>query len=383
MNNFNFWNPTKIFFGKGAIKEITRKLDKTNKILLTFGGGSVKNNGVYDDVTKTLEDYETYEFWGIESNPDVGTLRKCVDFAREKNIDFIIAVGGGSVIDGSKLISCAIRDSRDCWDIVLKGKAENISHVPLAAVLTLPATGSEMNRGAVISNHETKEKFSFTANYPVFSVLDPSYTYSLPQYQLACGIIDSFVHVFEQYMTYTKENPLMDRWSEGILLTLIENAHDIISKKDDYQSRANFMLSATMALNGFVAMGVAQDWATHRIGHEITALTGLTHGHTLAIVYPALMKELKNGHKKAKFIQYAERIWSIGKETSDEEKIDIAIQRTVNFFESLGITTTFRTSGIEEGIKKEIVDRFKSRGTKLGENMDIDFHIVEKILKHC
>lgn len=383
MNNFNFWNPTKLFFGKGSIANITKEIDKSNKILLTFGGGSVKQNGVYDDIINTLKGYEIYEFWGIESNPKVETLRKCIDLAREKNITFIIAVGGGSVIDGSKLIACAIKDNRDCWDIVLKGKDKDIPAIPLATVLTLPATGSEMNSGAVISNLTTKEKFSFSANYPVFSVLDPTYTFSLPKYQLACGIVDSFIHVLEQYMTYANQNPLMDRWAEGVLLTLIENAQDIINKKDDYSSRANFMLSATMALNGFISMGVAQDWATHRIGHEITALTQLTHGHTLAIVYPALMKELRNGNKKEKLIQYAERIWDINKDLDDETKIDISIEKTILFFESLGITTTFKSSDIDESVKTEIVSRFKIRGTRLGENMDIDFETVEKILRHC
>lgn len=383
MNNFNFWNPTKLFFGKGSIANITKEIDKSNKILLTFGGGSVKQNGVYDDIINTLKGYEVYEFWGIESNPKVETLRKCIDLARENNITFIIAVGGGSVIDGSKLIACAIKDNRDCWDIVLKGKDKDIQAIPLATVLTLPATGSEMNSGAVISNMTTKEKFSFSANYPVFSVLDPTYTFSLPKYQLACGIVDSFIHVLEQYMTYANQNPLMDRWAEGVLLTLIDNAQDIINKKDDYSSRANFMLSATMALNGFISMGVAQDWATHRIGHEITALTQLTHGHTLAIVYPALMKELRNGNKKEKLIQYAERIWDINKDLDDETKIDISIEKTILFFENLGITTTFKSSDIDESVKTEIVSRFKVRGTRLGENMDIDFETVERILRHC
>lgn len=382
MNNFIFENPTKLFFGKGAIKNITTELDKSKNILLTFGGGSVKKNGIYNDIKEALDGYNIYEFWGIESNPSIETLSKCITFAKENKIDFIIAVGGGSVIDGSKLIACAINDNRDPWDIVLKGKDKNISHIPLATVLTIPATGSEMNRGAVISNYTTKEKYSFTANHPVFSILDPSYTFSLPKYQLACGIIDAFIHVLEQYMTYTNQSPLMDRWAEGILLTLKENANQVLNETD-YDSRANFMLSATMALNGFISMGVSQDWATHRIGHELTALSGLTHGHSLAIVYPALMKELKNGTKRQKFIQYAERVWDIKGDINDDKKIDLSIEKTISFFEMLGISTSFKTSNIDESIKTEIVKRFKTRGSKLGENLDIDSEVVEKILKNC
>lgn len=286
MNNFTFRNPTKLVFGKDSILELPKLLPSDAKILLTFGGGSVKRNGVYEAVISQLSGFQTVEFWGIEPNPKVETLRKAIALGKQEGVTFVLAVGGGSVLDASKLIVNAIPSERDAWDLVLHGADRSVQTLPLGTVLTIPATGSEMNRGAVISSEATHEKFGFYNEYPLFSILDPSYTYSLPDYQIACGIADSFIHVVEQYLTRVGESPLMDRWAEGILLTLIEEADKIKAQPADYDARATFMLSATMALNGFISMGVTQDWATHRIGHEITALTGLTHGHTLVIVLP-------------------------------------------------------------------------------------------------
>lgn len=291
MYNFSFQNPTKLIMGRGMIATLAEEIPAGKKVMITFGGGSVKRNGVYDQVVAALKGFDTVEFWGIEPNPTVETLRKAIALGKEEKVDFLLAVGGGSVIDGTKLISAGLLYDGDAWDLVVKGSASQT--VPLATVLTLPATGSEMNNGAVISRTETKEKYAFYANYPVFSILDPEVTFSLPDKQIACGIADTFVHVLEQYLTKTGVSRIMDRWAESLLQTLVEIAPLIRENKQNYDVMADFMMAATMGLNGFIAMGVPQDWATHMIGHEITALTGLTHGHTLAMVMPGTMDVLR------------------------------------------------------------------------------------------
>lgn len=382
MNNFKFQNPTKILFGKGMIKELRKEIPLNEKILLTFGKGSVKQNGIYKNLCDTLEGYNIVEFWGIESNPTVDTIRKVINFARKEEVTFVLAVGGGSVIDASKLVVVAAKDKRDPWDIVCNGIDRSIKPLKLGTIITLPATGSEMNRSAVISNLATKEKYGFMSYYPIFSIIDPTYTYSLNNYQLACGIVDTFIHVMEQYLTVCNESPLMDRWAEGILLTLIEQSTKIILEKEDYDSRSTFMICSTMALNGFISMGVSQDWTTHSIGHEITALTGLAHGHTLSIIYPAMMRVLMNKNKKDKLLQYASRIWGLST-GNEQDRINKAIENTEDFFNKLGLTTRFANTGISQNIKELIVDRFKIRGTVLGENQDIDYTVIENILKEC
>lgn len=378
MENFSFQNPVKLIMGRGMIAQLAHEIPRDKRIMITFGGGSVKKNGVYDQVKAALKEHYTIEFWGIESNPCIETLRKAIEYGKENKVDFLLAVGGGSVIDGTKLISAGLLYDGDAWDLVLSGKPA-IRTVPLATVLTLPATGSEMNAGAVISRHETKEKYPFYANYPLFSILDPEVTFSLPDYQIACGIADTFVHVMEQYLTTPGQSRLMDRWAEGILQTLVEIAPKIKKNKHDYQLMSDFMLSATMALNGFIAMGVSQDWATHMIGHELTALHGLTHGHTLAIILPATMQVLREA-KGDKLIQYGERIWNITTGTR-EERIDKAIRCTEDFFRSLGLTTRLHEENIGEDTIDEIERRFNERGVKYGENGNVTGTVARKILE--
>ena len=378
MDNFIFQNPVKLIMGKGMIARLTKEIPPQSKILLTFGGGSVKKNGVYQQVVNALVGFECHEFWGIESNPKVETLRKAVALGKEKKVDFIVAVGGGSVIDGSKLISAAILSDKDAWELVLEGK-KVLDTVPLGTVLTLPATGSEMNNGAVISNQKTKEKYGFYSNFPKFSILDPEVTFTLPAYQVACGLSDTFVHVMEQYMTTPRQSRIMDRWAEGILLTLIEIAPQIKANPKDYQLMADFMLSATMGLNGFVSMGVSQDWATHMIGHEVTALTGLTHGHTLAMILPATLRTLKD-QKEDKLVQYAERVWGINK-GSIHERIEQAIVNTEEFFRSLGLTTRLSEENIGEDVIIEIKKRFNERNVAYGENENVTSDVAYQILK--
>ena len=308
MNNFIYHNPTKLVFGKGQIARLPKLIPAGKRIMLTFGGGSVKRNGVYDQVVAALEGRDLVEFWGIEANPSVETLREAIALGKERKVDFLLAVGGGSVIDGTKLIAAGLLYDGDAWDIVLKGQAGKT--VPLATVLTMSATGSEMNSGAVISRYETKEKYAFYGDYPVFSILDPETLYSLPKRQVACGLADTFVHVLEQYMTTPHQSRLMDRWAEGILHTVVEIAPKALADERDYDTMSEYMLSATLALNDMIRMGVTQDWATHMIGHELTALHGLTHGATLAIVINGTLRVLR-GQKRGKLLQYGERIWGI------------------------------------------------------------------------
>lgn len=377
MNNFIFQNPTKLIFGKGQIARLSKELPKDRKILVTFGGGSVKKNGVYEQVTAALEGFDYQEFWGIEPNPKVETLRKAVEICKRDGVDFLLAVGGGSVLDGTKLIAAAAVVDTDAWELVCNPKLYG-GTLPFASVMTLPATGSEMNRGAVISNTATGEKYAFYNTYPQFSILDPQTTFSLPPYQVACGLADTFVHVMEQYLTTTDIAPLMDRWAEGVLQTIIEVAPKVRADQTDYDAMATYMLSATMGLNGFIAMGVPQDWATHMIGHEITALTALTHGHSLVVVLPAVMDVMRE-QKGDKILQYGQRVWGIT-EGSYDERIDKTIAATEEFFRSLGLQTRLSELNIGKEVAEQIVLRFKERGTLLGENSNIDYLTVEKIL---
>jgi len=380
MYNFKFQNPTKLIFGKGMIAELAKEIPLDRNILITFGGGSVRNNGVYDQVKKALANHRTEEFWGIEPNPKYETLMQAVKLGREKKIDFILAVGGGSVVDGSKFIAAAIPyEGDEPWDLVSK-HVRVTTTVPLATVITLPATGSEMNCGAVISRKSTMEKLvlSTPLNFPKFSILDPEVTFSLPRTQIAAGLIDTFIHTMEQYLTFPVDAKLMDRWAEGILQTVIETAPRAMDVRPDYDTMANYMLTATMALNDFIAMGVPQDWATHMIGHEITAFTEITHGYTLAIVFPQLLRVMKD-EKRDKILQYGARVWGITVGSVDE-RIDAIIDRTEMFFRSLGVKTKLSDYGVCEDIIAKIVTRFELRGTVLGENKTITPEKVEKIL---
>lgn len=379
MKNFVFQNPTKLVFGKGQIARLAKLIPADARVMITFGGGSVKRNGVYAQVKNAMEGIEHCEFWGIEPNPSVETLRKAVAQGKEFGANFLLAVGGGSVIDGTKLISAAMCYEGDAWELVEKGYYGTT--IPLGTVLTLPATGSEMNSGAVISRHETNEKRPFYSRHPRFSILDPEATFTLPRHQIACGIADTFVHVMEQYLTKAGESRVMDRWAEGILQTLIEIAPKVLADSTDYDTMADFMLSATMGLNGFIAMGVDEDWATHMIGHELTALHSLTHGATLAIVFCGTMRVLRE-QKHDKILQYGARIWGIS-EGNEESRIDAAIARTEEFFASLGLSTRLSQEGIGEDTIAEIERRFNSIDAHYGECQNVDGAMARRILEAC
>ena len=380
MYNFEYKNPVKIIFGKNTISKVANEVPKNAKIMLTYGGGSIKKNGVYNQVMDALKGAEILEFGGIEVNPHYETCMKAVEIAKKENIDFLLSVGGGSVLDATKFIAAAaLYTNGDPWDILVKGgKVENA--IPIGAVLTLPATGSEMNGNSVITRISTLEKMAFSSLkvMPQFSILDPECVFTLPDKQVANGIVDAFIHVMEQYLTFDVNSPLQDRFAESILTTLIEEGPKVLENRNDYDAAANFMWSATMALNGLIGVGVPQDWATHGIGHELTAFHGIDHARTLAIVLPGVMN-IKRESKKEKIIQYGKRIWGIT-EGTDDEKIDAAISKTVAFFESVGLPTTLPDYNVPEESVTKIVARFKKRFYKLGEKSDIGYQEIEQIL---
>lgn len=385
MNNFDFYNPTRIFFGKNRLDVLDKQIPTTAKVLITFGGGSAKKSGLIERVKATLGQRKIFEFGGIEPNPHYETLMKAAEVVRNEKIDFILAVGGGSVLDGTKFICLASHYKGDASKLLKFGFARITSKVvenvvPFGAVLTLPATGSEMNDGAVISYDKGKYPVMSEMTFPKFSILDPEVTYTLPKIQVANGIVDAFVHTVEQYITFPADAKIQDHMAEGILQTLIEIGQTTINEPENYDARANLVWSATMALNGIIGVGVPQDWATHMIGHELTALFGIDHGQTLAIVYPALL-DVRRDKKRAKILQYAERVWNITS-GSDDEKIDSAIQKTRGFFESLGIKTKLSEHGVTADKIPLVINQLKEHGlTALSETRDLSLSESQKILE--
>ena len=387
MNNFIFHNPTTILFGKDQLNGIEKLIPANAKVLITYGGGSAKRSGLIEKVKVVLGNRKVVEFAGIEPNPHYETLMKAVEVIHNEEIDFLLAVGGGSVIDGTKFISLASFFKGDAADLLKYGFApitsDIVEHVlPIGVVLTLPATGSEMNNGAVISYEHGKYPVMSDMVYPKFSVLDPVYTFTLPAVQVANGVVDAFVHTGEQYITFPVDARVQDRMAEGIMQTLIEIGATTVAEPENYNARANHVWAATMALNGIIAVGVPQDWATHMIGHELTAAFGIDHGQTLAIVYPALLAEMKE-QKSAKLLQYAERVWNITT-GSDDDKIDLAIAKTREFFESLGIKTRLSEYGVKAGQIADIVNQLKVHGmTALSESGKITLEVSRKILERA
>ena len=383
MNNFEFKNPTKIIFGKNTIEKLESEIPSDAKVLLLYGGGSIKKNGIYEQVKKALSKIEVIEFGGIPANPEYAVLMEALQVIKDENITYLLAVGGGSVIDGTKFLSAAaVYDGDTPWDILTK-TIKTQKGMPFGTVLTLPATGSEMNSGAVITRAETKEKLAMGGPglFPEFSILDPQVISSIPERQLANGITDAFTHVLEQYMTYPIGASLQDRFAESILQTLIEVAPKVLKDPTDYKPAADFMWSCTMALNGLIQKGVPGDWAVHMMGHELTALFGIDHARTLAVIAPSHYKYNFEA-KKEKLAQYGERVWNIT-EGSIDDKAYAAIERTEAFFHELGIDTKLSDYTKEyEGTAEEISKRFTDRGWKgLGEHQDLSPDKVEKIVK--
>ncbi len=383
MQNFQFYNPVQILFGKGQIAQIAQEIPSDAKVLMAYGGGSIKHNGVYEQVMQALSGHTVLEFGGIEPNPRLETLMKAVELARSEGVTFLLAVGGGSVMDGTKFIAAAVPFEGDLWDILAKHSPIDRA-LPLGTVVTLPATGSEMNSFFVVTKGSTQEKRASRSHqvFPKFSVLDPETTFSLPIRQISNGIVDAFTHTVEQYLTYPVNAPLQDRMAEAILQTLIEEGPKTLAAPQDYDARANVMWCASMALNGLIGAGVPQDWATHNIGHELTALYGLDHAQTLAIVLPSLLN-IKRENKQEKLLQYAERIWKITEGTPDE-RITTAIEKTVHFFESVGVPTQLSAYGIGQEAISAISVKLERQGTvAFGEKQDITAVTVKEILALC
>ena len=383
MNNFEFKNPTKIIFGKDQIKALSKELSKSEKILLLYGGGSIKKNGVYEQVQAALEGFEVEEFGGIPANPEYAILMKALKVIKEKNITFLLAVGGGSVVDGTKFLSsAALYEGNQPWDILVN-RTPTAKGMPFGAILTLSGTGTEMNSVAVITRLETKDKLAMFGPglFPVFSILDPQVMSSAPYHQIANGLADAFSHVLEQYMTYSVGASLQDRLAESIFLTLIEVAPTMLKNPSNYHASENFMWSCTLALNGLLSCGVPTDWAIHMMGHELTVLYGIDHARTLAIIAEShYTYNLET--KKDKLAQYAERVWQVTN-GSKEEKALIGIQKTTAFFQSLGIKTKLSEYTDQyEGTAEKISARFTQRGMLgLGEYGKLTPNDVEKIVR--
>lgn len=378
MENFTYVNPVKIIFGKDTIKNISAEIPQGSKILITYGGGSIKKNGVYDQVIKALEGFEYHEFSGIEPNPHYETCMKAVALIKEKGIDYVLAVGGGSVIDATKFIVAAVYFTEgDPWKILSEG-SDIEKALPFGTILTLPATGSEMNSGAVITHAQTEEKRAFDSpyTYPQFSVLDPTVTYTLPLRQIGNGVVDTFVHVIEQYLTYNEGDSLLqDSMAEAILKTLVIEGPKVFKEPDNYDVRANLMWASTWGLNGWIGRGVPQDWATHMIGHEITAFYGLDHGQTLAVVLPGIMTVLKE-QKSKKIIRLGREVFGI----EGDNAIERTIKAVENFFESVGVKTHLSAYRLGKEVAEKVADRMSKRGWKLGECNNITAETIKEIL---
>ena len=381
MLNFTYQNTVKIVFGKGSLAQLGELIPPGARILMTYGGGSIKKNGVYDQVKRALAGRDLLEFGGIEPNPRYETCMRAVEIVKSRGVGFLLAVGGGSVVDGTKFIALAsCHTGGDPWELVAK-RQPGTAAVPLGVVLTLPATGSEMNAIFVLSRNSTRQKLGDVSPHvmPKFSILDPEATFSLPPEQVANGVVDAFVHVMEQYLTYDVNAPLQARQAEAVLLTLIEEGPKTLAHLTDYDARANLMWCATHGLNGMMGCGVPGDWATHMIGHELTAEYGIAHARSLAVVLPGTL-QYRRAQKRQRLLQFGQRVWGLA--GGDEEaRIDQAIARTEAFFRSVGLPTRLSEHGIPADAPAVVARRLDSRGAKLGEHRDITGAQAEAILR--
>ena len=381
MENFTYFNPTRIHFGRGQIMSVDAEVPAGARVLLLAGGGSIRTNGVHAQVRKALGNRFVAEFFGVEANPDFDTLMRAVELVRRDKLDYILSVGGGSVADGAKFVAAAVPFKGDPWEILLTRGSVVASALPIGVVLTLPGTGSEANMASVISRRSVKEKLAFLSPkvFPRFAVLDPETTFTLPERQIANGVADAFTHVIEQYMTYPVHAALQDRFAESVMQVLVEEGTKTVRNPTDYDSRANVVWAATWALHGVIGVGVPQDWASHTIGHELTALHGIDHARTLAVVVPSLLN-IQRASKGAKLLQYGERVWGI-REGSEHARVDAAIDRTRSFYESLGLRTRLSDYSVKPDVASVVASRLKNRGvTAFGERGDITPQVVERIL---
>lgn len=379
MNNFEFSNPVKVVFGRNTIARLSALIPEGSKVLMVYGGGSIKKNGVYAQVRHALSGFDVVEFSGIEANPHYETCMKAVEVIHNEKINYLLAVGGGSVIDATKFIAAATSFEGDPWDILAKGAIIKKA-LPLGVVLTLSATGSEMNERAVISRVSIREKLNF-ANplvFPQFAVLDPEVTYSLPVRQVANGVVDSFIHVIEQYLTYPVNAKVQDSFAEGLMKTIVEEGLKVLNQPDDYDIRANLMWAATNALNVWIGQGVPQDWSSHRMGYALTAQFGLDHAQTLAILLPGVMTYMFK-EKQIKLARLGAVVFGI-MEGTEEERARETIEACEAFFRKMGLKTRLGECGIKETDLDALVEPIKKLGWVLGEHHNIDSRVAREIM---
>ncbi|HDR8982642.1 iron-containing alcohol dehydrogenase [Burkholderia vietnamiensis] len=382
MQNFSYYNPTRIVFGEGSVSRLDDLIPRDARVLVLYGGASAQKNGTLDEVRAALGPREVQEFGGIEPNPTYETLMKAVAQVSASRIDFLLAVGGGSVIDGTKFVAAAVLFDGEPWSIMETHGANVHAALPFGSVLTLPATGSEMNSGGVVTRRATHAKLSFRSEhvFPAFSILDPTKSYTLPARQIANGVVDAFVHIVEQYLTYPADGLAQDRFAEGLLQTLVEIGPEAFAERHDYAVRANLMWVATLALNGLIGAGVPQDWATHMVGHELTARYDIDHARTLAVVLPSML-QVRRDSKRGKLLQYAERVWNIT-DGAEDARIDAAIARTRAFFESLDVKTRLADYGVGVEAIDQLVAQLDEHGmTQLGEHKDVTLDVSRRVLE--
>lgn len=378
MNNFHYINPTQICFGRGEIAALGGLVPTSARLLVLYGGGSIKTNGVYEQLEQALSHHQWHEFGGITANPEFDVLMQAIELVRRERIDYLLAVGGGSVIDGAKFVAAAACfEGQSPWALLEGARVE--AALPLGCVLTLPATGSESNPVAVISRGDAKLSFRHPLLQPGFAILDPSVTFTLPPRQVGNGVVDAFVHVLEQYLTYPVQADVQDRLAEGLLLALLENGPRALSEPDNYEVRANIMWAASLALNGLIGRGVPHDWSTHAIGHQLTALYGLDHAQSLAVVLPSLLRAQARS-KQDKLIQLGRRVWQSSREDTALQ-IEESILRIEGFFRQMGVATRLGDYGLGEPAIAAVCSNLKRFGLiRLGEHGDLDPERVARIL---
>jgi NADP-dependent alcohol dehydrogenase len=379
MNNFEFCNPVKVVFGKGTIARLSTLIPERNSVLMLYGGGSIKKNGVYTQVTEALKNFRLMEFSGIEANPHYETCMKAVEIVKKEKTDFLLAVGGGSVIDAVKFISAAVCFDGDPWDILARG-ADIERSIPIGVVLTLAATGSETNERAVISRVSVKKKLNFASPlvFPRFAVMDPEVTYSLPASQVANGVVDSFIHVVEQYLTYPVHAKVQDAFAESLMRIIREEGLKVLKDPFNYDIRANLMWAATNALNGWIGQGVPQDWSSHRMGYSLTARFGLAHAETLAVILPGVMRYMQKD-KQEKILRLGAVVFDIT-EGNTEERIEKTIIAVETFFREMGMKTRLHEYGINEKDLDALTEPIDQLGWKLSEKGHIDTKAAREIL---
>ncbi|MFS0881906.1 iron-containing alcohol dehydrogenase [Metabacillus niabensis] len=366
MDNFTYYNPTKLIFGKGQVEQLATEVPSYgNRVLLVYGGGSIKRNGLYDQVVNILKDkqIEIFELSGVEPNPRLSTVQRGVDICKNENIDFLLAVGGGSVIDCTKAIAVGAKYEGNPWDIVTK-KHIPTEALPFGTVLTIAATGSEMNSGSVITNWETQEKYGWGSPlvFPKFSILDPVNTYTVPKNQTIYGIVDMMSHVFEQYFHHTKNTPLQDKFCESTLRTVIEAAPKLVEDLENYELRETILYAGTIALNGQLQMGYRGDWATHNIEHAVSAVHDIPHGGGLAILFPNWMKHTMSENVD-RFVQMAVNVFDVEPSGKDKEAIATeGIEKLREFWSSIGAPSRLKDYDIGEESIDVMADKAMANG---------------------